>query len=96
MSLPVKPPLNLLVTLLCPNKACMKRVAVMEYFPWSTKSIPPRDITLIDGRTPRLKNGEKFVDKLVCTHCYTVFPPKSAAIPRHLVEAFNPTPNGDE
>lgn len=72
---------NLLVTLLCPNRRCLKRVAVMSYFPFSTRVIKPGDITLIDGRTAPNP------DKLVCRHCFTTFPARKAAIPDYLMQA---------
>lgn len=86
MTLPTEPPAGMLVTLLCPNKRCMHRVAVMAYFPWTTRAVKPGDITLIDGRTA------PDVNRLVCRRCFTTFPPRKAAIPRHLVEAMNPSP----
>lgn len=73
------PGFNLLVTLLCPN--CKHRVAVMEFFPFSTRTIKPGDITLIDGSDPT------DVNRLVCRRCFTVFPPKKAAIPKYLIDA---------
>jgi hypothetical protein len=73
---------HVLVTLLCPK--CGKRVAVMDHFP--TGNEKPSEITLIDGRTP------KTADRLVCTHCFTLFPPKRARFPRHLFPDITPDP----
>lgn len=74
--MPIEKPLNsaFLVTLLCPR--CKKRVAVMDHFPTGKET--PKDITLIDGTTPRT------VYRLVCRSCFTTFPPEKAHFPEHV------------
>ena len=81
LSTPKTPGLNLLVTLLCPNPTCGKRVAVMDGFPSQLRTIPRGGVTYVDGRTAWDP------DKLVCRRCFNCFPAYKAKIPQYLQEA---------